>query len=113
MPAGAKVLTDCDPPRRRSGSPARRLTVLGVLPQSRFVGCSGQSRDSGSVIGFVINVPNRPLTSIPSEGLSNAESAIMFSIAPLTSLSAMIDAGRPRSGRELPPAHCIAARYRA
>ena len=56
-----KVLTDADAPRCRSGSPARRLTVLGVLPISYFVGRSGQSRDSGSVIGFAIKVPtDRP-----------------------------------------------------
>src|SRR4051794_28231470 len=55
MPAGAKVLTDSDAPRCRFGSPARRLTVLGVLPISYFVG--RQRRDSGSVVGFVIKVP--------------------------------------------------------
>src|SRR6478672_6462358 len=55
MPAGAKVITDSDAPRRRSGSPARRLTVLGVLPISSLVG--RQRRDSGSVIGFAIKVP--------------------------------------------------------
>ena len=55
MPAGAKILTDSDAPRCRSGSPARRLTVLGVLPISYFVG--RQRRDSGSVIGFAIKVP--------------------------------------------------------
>ena len=42
-------------PRCRSGSPARRRTVLGVLPISSLVG--RQRRDSGSVIGFAIKVP--------------------------------------------------------
>ena len=40
MPTGAKVLTDSDPSRCRSGSPARRRTVLGVLPISYLVGRS-------------------------------------------------------------------------
>src|SRR4051812_32384217 len=55
MLARAKVLASSDGPRCRSGSPARRRTVLGVLPISYFVG--RQRRDSGSVIGFAIKVP--------------------------------------------------------
>ena len=67
-----------------------RLAVLGVLPQSCFVGCSDQSRDCGSVVNIVINVPTDcSHRFVWREELSNAQSAIMFSIAPLTSLSAM------------------------
>src|SRR6478609_655596 len=53
--ATVKVLNDSDPSRCRSGPPARRRTVLGLLPISGLVG--RQRRDSGSVIGFAIKVP--------------------------------------------------------
>ena len=56
--------------------------------------------------------PSKSQQTAPiDERLSNAERAIMFSIAPLTvAVRDGDDAGRPRSGRELPPAHCGAAR---
>ena len=43
IPAVAKILTDSDPPRCGTGSPARRLTVLGVLPISYFVGAPAKA----------------------------------------------------------------------
>jgi hypothetical protein len=47
-------------------------------------------RNSGPIINSAIDVlRDRSTDSSGSEGLSNAQSAIMFSIAPLTSLSTM------------------------
>ena len=45
------------PSRRCSSSPAGGLYIVDLLPQSCFVGCSDQSRDSGSVVNIVIDVP--------------------------------------------------------
>ena len=55
--------------------------------------------------------PSKSQQTAPiDERLSNAERAIMFSIAPLTVAARGDDADRSRSGRELPPAHCVASR---
>src|SRR6476469_2279460 len=94
MPAGAKVLTDSDAPRCRSGSPARRLTILGILPISYFVG--RQRRDSGAVIVFAVKGPTERCLRWASKRCRGRDH-VLHCAADVAGRDD--DAGRPRSGR--------------
>ena len=84
----AKVRTDSDPPRCHSGGPACPARFWAAYCHASSGGTdkavtAARSSTLSSVFQQTAHV------SFGSEALSNAQSAIMFSVAPLTSLSAM------------------------